>query len=73
MGGTETRRGFRRVLTRSKRKEEDAIKLGQQVSFQEKKLKQRFPDKPIEAIDMMSYGAMDGKKVLAQAKRMIGE
>ncbi|MBE0339683.1 PTS sugar transporter subunit IIB [Paenibacillus sp. 23TSA30-6] len=51
----------------------DAILLGPQVRFQEKNLKQLFPDKPIEAIDMMSYGAMDGKKVLAQAKRMIGE
>lgn len=28
---------------------------------------------PVESIDMMSFGRMDGVKVLAQAKRMMGD
>ncbi|KJD45840.1 PTS sugar transporter subunit IIB [Paenibacillus terrae] len=51
----------------------DAVLLGPQVRFQEKSIKQMLPDKPVESIDMQSYGLMDGTKVLAQAKRMMGE
>ncbi|MCE4052204.1 PTS sugar transporter subunit IIB [Bacillus sp. Au-Bac7] len=51
----------------------DAILLGPQVRFQESKIKKLLPAIPVESIDMQSYGAMDGQKVLLQARKMIGE
>ncbi len=53
--------------------EADCILLGPQVRFQLDKLKKNYPDKPIECIDMMSYGRMDGAAVLAHAQKLIGE
>lgn len=48
--------------------EADVILIGPQVRFALEKLKKEYPDKPIEAIDMRSYGLMDGKAVLALAE-----
>ena len=42
----------------------DAIMLGPQVRFQLSHIKSRFPEKPVEVIDMRDYGMMDGQKVL---------
>lgn len=46
----------------------DVILIGPQVRFALEKLKKEYPDKPIEAIDMRSYGLMDGKTVLELAE-----
>ena len=46
----------------------DVILIGPQVRFALEKLKKEYPGKPIEAIDMRSYGLMDGKAVLALAE-----
>jgi PTS system cellobiose-specific IIB component len=51
----------------------DCILLGPQVRFNLNQVKQMFPDKPIDVIDMRSYGLMDAKAILEQAKRLMGE
>ena len=42
----------------------DVILLEPQVRFQHSHIKSRFPEKPVEVIDMRDYGMMDGQKVL---------
>lgn len=54
-------------------KEADVILIGPQISFELKRLKALYPDKKIEAINMMDYGRMDGAKVLKHAKEVIGD
>lgn len=51
--------------------EADVILLGPQVRFALSKFKTQFPDKPVEAIDMRSYGLMDGKAVLDLAEKLM--
>lgn len=46
----------------------DIILLGPQVRYQEAKIKETVQGKiPVAVIDMMSYGTMNGKKVLEDA------
>lgn len=54
-------------------KDADIVLLGPQVRFSLKKIKDICPNIPVETIDMMSYGKMDGKKVLDAAKKAMGE
>ena len=49
----------------------DVILLGPQVRFQLKDFKSFFPNKPIDSIEMRSYGRMDGESVLNQAKTLL--
>ena len=51
----------------------DVVLLGPQVRFNLKPLKEKYPDKPAEAMDMMAYGMCDGAKLLAQAKKLLGD
>lgn len=51
----------------------DIILLGPQVRFQMASIQKQCPDVPVEGIDMMAYGMMDGKKVIAQVKSRLGE
>lgn len=53
-------------------KDADVILLGPQVRYQLKKVEEAFPDKPVAMIDMTLYGTMNGKGVLAQAKKLMG-
>lgn len=49
-------------------KKADIIMLGPQVRYLEKKMKEKVNnEKPVVVIDMMSYGTMNGAKVLDQA------
>lgn len=50
----------------------DVILLGPQVRFKLKKLQGEYPDIPMDVIDSMTYGRMDGAKALAQARKLIG-
>ena len=50
----------------------DCILIGPQISYQLDQVKGFLPDKPIAAIDMQSYGMMDGKKVIEQAQQLMG-
>ncbi|MHC1734847.1 MAG: PTS sugar transporter subunit IIB [Erysipelotrichaceae bacterium] len=49
----------------------DCVLLGPQVRFELDSVK-KIAKCPCESIDMMAYGLMDGKKVLKQAKQLMG-
>ena len=51
----------------------DIILVGPQIAFELPKLKEKFPDKNIMAIEMMDYGRMDGAKVLGKVKAVLGD
>lgn len=51
----------------------DVLLLGPQVRFQVKKMREKYPDLPIDSIDMRDYGTMNGANVLAFARKMMGE
>lgn len=51
----------------------DIILLGPQVRFELARIQGLFPEKPVESIDMMAYGMMDGAKVIAQVKKALGD
>ena len=57
----------------TKGQEADILLLGPQVRFQLQQVKTQVPDKPVEAIDMLAYGMMDGKKVVARVIEVIGK
>ncbi len=50
----------------------DVALIGPQIRFQLDTLRKQLPC-PVEPIDMVAYGTMDGVKVLAQAKAAMGE
>ena len=47
----------------------DLILLGQQIRYLQKRISEMAPGKPVEVIDMMAYGMMDGKKVYSDIKK----
>ncbi|MGT2755870.1 PTS sugar transporter subunit IIB [Streptococcus ovuberis] len=51
----------------------DVILLGPQVRFKLQSVKDLFPQKPVETIDMMAYGTMDGAKVVNHVKQLLGD
>ena len=51
----------------------DCVLLGPQVRYELTKLQSQYPEIPIAAIEMTSYGMMDGQAVLKQALMLIGE
>ncbi len=53
--------------------EADVILLGPQVRYMLNKVKGQAGGKPVAAIDMQSYGTLDGEKVFAQIVEMLGE
>lgn len=46
----------------------DIILLGPQVAFNLESLRERYPDKIVETINMMDYGMMRGDKVIEMVK-----
>lgn len=50
----------------------DCVLLGPQVSFRKKDVEQ-YLTCPLEAIDMRTYGMMDGKLALQQAMKLMNE
>lgn len=54
------------AISEAKAKGEDAdiILLGPQVKFNLKRVQVECPNCPVEAIDMVAYGTMNGEKVL---------
>lgn len=57
----------------TKAPEADVILMGPQVRFQVKKIAAQYPDKKVDAIDMRAYGMMDGKAVITQVKKLLGD
>lgn len=50
----------------------DIILLGPQVRHQLEAIKGQCPGVPVIVIDMVAYGTLDGKKVIAQVKDTLG-
>ncbi|NBI90616.1 PTS sugar transporter subunit IIB [Lachnospiraceae bacterium] len=50
----------------------DIVMLGPQVKYMLAKWKKEYPEKIIEAIDVRTYGMVDGAKALEQAKKAMG-
>ncbi|MCH1942143.1 PTS sugar transporter subunit IIB [Holdemania massiliensis] len=50
----------------------DILMVGPQLRFSYDALVKEFPDIPVVLIDMLSYGKVDGKKVLEEAKKVMG-
>ncbi|PKM66072.1 MAG: PTS sugar transporter subunit IIB [Firmicutes bacterium HGW-Firmicutes-19] len=51
-------------------KDADVVLLGPQVRFELKKV-QAMLTCPVDSIDMVSYGTLNGRKVLDQAKKLM--
>ena len=51
----------------------DVILLGPQVRYELKNVKAKYPNKPVEVINMQDYGTMNGAKVLDTALKLGGK
>lgn len=51
--------------------EVDVVLIGPQLKFAINEVKKIFPDKPVAAIDMRTYGMMDGEGALKQALSLV--
>ncbi len=51
----------------------DCILIGPQVRYEKDNVQKLLPGKPVEVIDMVAYGRLDGVKVLASAKKLMGD
>ncbi|MEF2609892.1 MAG: PTS sugar transporter subunit IIB [Faecalicoccus sp.] len=49
----------------------DCVLIGPQLKFALQNIKEMFPDKPVDVIDMRVYGMIDGEKALQQALDLI--
>lgn len=54
-------------------KDFDIILLGPQVKYQLNEMKKYFVGKPVEAMDMRSYGRGDAEAILNQVKTLLGD
>lgn len=55
-----------------KGKEADIILLGPQIKYRLNAIKEIYPDKPVDVIEMRMYGLMDGNAVLEKALKLLG-
>ncbi len=51
----------------------DIILLGPQVRTSIQDVAAKFPEKKVMVVDMVAYGMIDGKTILAQAKKLLGD
>lgn len=51
----------------------DILLVGPQIAFEIERLQAEYPDKRMEAIEMLDYGRMDGEKVLNHVKDVLGD
>lgn len=51
----------------------DVVMIGPQVRYELERLRRENPDVPIEPMDMMLYGMVDGAGLLKQARELAGE
>ena len=51
----------------------DIVFLGPQVKYMLSEVKEKVNPIPVEVIDMMVYGMMDGGKVITRAKQVLGD
>ena len=57
----------------SQAKTADCILIGPQVRYELDNVRKQCPDLPVDVIDMVAYGRLDGAKVLAAAQKLMGE
>lgn len=50
----------------------DVCLVGPQIRFEIKGIRKELPDIPVEMIEMKSYGTMNGKAIIKQAKELLG-
>ena len=50
----------------------DVILLGPQIAYEEKKVKDQFPDIPVIVIPMTDYGMMNGEKIFNDLASQFG-
>ena len=51
----------------------DCILIGPQVRYEKENVAKQCPNVPVDVIDMVAYGRLDGAKVLAAAKKLMGD
>lgn len=51
----------------------DCLLIGPQVRYELEQVKKDCPGIPVEVIDMISYGRLDGAKVLAAAIKLMND
>lgn len=51
----------------------DILLLGPQVRFEKNEVQAQCPNKPVQVIDTVAYGRLDGAKVIAQVKAALGD
>lgn len=61
------------VATARDHADADIILLGPQVRFAKGKVQGEVPGMIVQDIDMQAYGTMNGKKVIAQVKKALGD
>ena len=61
------------VATARDHADADIILLGPQVRFAKSKVQGEVPGTIVQDIDMQAYGTMNGKKVIAQVKKALGD
>ncbi len=57
----------------SEGKDADCILLGPQVRHTLEQVQEMLPNVPVGVIEMRTYGFMDAKAILAQARKLMGE
>lgn len=50
----------------------DIILLGPQVSYAVGDIQAKFPQIPVEPIDMLAYGMQDGKTIVEHCRKVLG-
>lgn len=61
------------AYVKEKRGTADILMVAPQLRFSYDALIKEFPEIPVVLIDMLAYGKIDGKKVLEDAKKAMGE
>ncbi len=51
----------------------DIILLGPQVKYRLNEVKTKFSEKPVECIQMIDYGMLNGEKVLKEALNLVNK
>lgn len=53
--------------------EADIVLLGPQIRFNQGKVKGQIPNIPVEVIDVVDYGTMNGKAIIDKVKKILGD
>ncbi len=51
----------------------DCLLIGPQVRYEKDSVVEQCPGVPVDVIDMVAYGRLDGEKVLKAARKLMGD